>query len=65
MEKCSDQVHLLFLHGHGLMLLLLLVVEMLLVVAVHLFIHGLHEGVQADSILDRLVRWFWGWDERT
>ena len=29
------------------------------------FIHGLHEGVQADALKDSLFKWFWGWDGRT
>ena len=65
LEKGSDQVHLLFFHGHELLLLLLIVVEMLLIVVVHMFIHGLHQGVHADDPIDRLFIWFWGWDGRT
>ena len=59
LEKGSDQVHLLFFHGNELLLLLLFVVDLLLLVLVHLFIYGLHEGVQDYSLLDSLFRWFW------
>ena len=51
-----------FLYGHKLLLLLLFVVSVFLIVVMHLFAHGFHEGVQADALLDRLFRWFWGWN---
>ena len=63
LEKGSDKVHLLFLHGNELMLLLLLfLVAPLMLVVAHLIIHGLHEVVHADALLYSLCRWFWGWD---
>ena len=49
---------MLFLHGHELLLLLLIVVDMLLIIVVHMFIHGLHEGLHVDALMDRLFRWF-------
>ena len=60
LENGSEQVHILFLYGHELLLLLLFVVLLLLLVVVHMFIHGLHERVQADAILDRMLILFWG-----
>ena len=65
LEKGGYQVHLLFLYGHELLHMLLFVVAMLLLVVLHLFIHGLHEGVQADAMIYRLFRCFGGWNRRT
>ena len=46
-------------------MLLLFVVALFLIVAEHLFIHGLHEGLHYDAFMNRLFIWFWGWDGRT
>ena len=43
--KGCNQVYLLFLHGHELLLLLSFVVLVLLLGVMNLFVHGLHEGV--------------------
>ena len=63
---------MLFFYGHEILLLILLVLLMLLmllfavsvflIVVMHLFVYGLHEGVPADALLDRLFIWFWGWN---
>ena len=58
MQKGGDQVHLLFLHGHELFLMMLFVVLVLLLIVMHMFVHGFHEYVQDDDLLDRMFRWF-------
>ena len=40
-----NQVYLLLLHGHELLLLLQFIVLVLLLGVMNLFAHGLHEGV--------------------
>ena len=35
---------------------MLFVVAMLMLVLLHMFIHGIHEGVQSYALLDRLFR---------
>ena len=40
-----NQVHLLFLHGHELLLLPPFVVSFLLLGVMNMFVHGIHEGV--------------------
>ena len=53
----------IFLNGHELLLLMLLVVLVLLLGVVNMFVHGLHEGVYADDLLDRLFKCFFGMEQ--
>ena len=45
LQKGCNKVHLLFLHGHKLLLLHAFVVLVLLLGVMYLLVHGLHEGL--------------------
>ena len=38
--------------------MMLFVVLVLLLIVMHMFVHGFHEYVQDDDLLDRMFRWF-------
>ena len=52
------------MHSYELLMLLLFLVLVLLLIVMNMFVHGLHEGVQADALMGRLFRWFWGWNRQ-
>ena len=62
LQKVCYQIHLLFLNVHELLLLLTFVVLVLLLGVMYMLVHGLHEGVYFDALLDSLLKLSWAFN---